>query len=132
MLKLGSETGSLVNHVYSRAVLGQPEPVVGMGVTFLMWSDRDAGTIFRVFKVGKTTYIETRDDRARRADNRGPYTEEQDYEFKTDPLGMKRYFRIGRKGFWEGVKQNEAGRWVKAGSCGLRIGHRDSYRDPSF
>lgn len=131
MLKLGSETGSLVNHIHSRAVIGQPEPKVGMGVTFLHWTDRSAGTIFRVFTVGKTTYIETRDDDYKRIDKNG-MSEEQDYEFKTRVNGCKRYFRIGRKGFWESVKQNEAGRWVKSGSRGLRIGDRDHYHDFSF
>ena len=131
MLKLGSETGSFVNHIKSRGVIGQPEPVVGMGVTFLHWTDRDAGTIFRVFKIGKTTYIETRDDDHKRIDKNG-MSEEQDYKFKTRVNGSRKYFRIGRKGFWEQVKQNEAGRWVKAGGCGLRIGERSAYHDFSF
>jgi hypothetical protein len=64
-MKLGSQTGSVINHLQSRAVIGQPEPKPGMGCTILKWSDRGAATIFRVFQVGKATIIETRDDHAR-------------------------------------------------------------------
>lgn len=66
-MKLGSETNSVVNHIYSRAVIGQPEPQVGMGGTVLHWTDRDPVTIFRVFKVGKSVLIETRDADPRRS-----------------------------------------------------------------
>ena len=34
-MKLGSQTGSVINHLYSRAVIGQPKPKVGMGCTLL-------------------------------------------------------------------------------------------------
>lgn len=44
-MKLGSQTGSVTNHIISRAVIGQPEPVVGMGCTLLGWTDRHAATI---------------------------------------------------------------------------------------
>ncbi len=44
-MKLGTQTGSVINHLHSRAVIGQPEPVVGMGATMLLWSDRRACTI---------------------------------------------------------------------------------------
>jgi hypothetical protein len=52
MMKLGSQTASLSNHLLSRAVIGEPEVKAGMGVTFLSWTDRDPGTIFRVFTSG--------------------------------------------------------------------------------
>ena len=32
-MKLGTETGSMTNHIYSRATKGQPDPAVGMGAT---------------------------------------------------------------------------------------------------
>lgn len=131
MLKLGSQTGSLINHLHSRAVIGQPEPKPGMGVTYLSWTDRYPGTIFRVFKVGKTTYIETRADSYKRVDKNG-MSEDQDYEFKTEVNGARYFFRIGRKGTWEQARQNEAGRWVKSGGYGLRIGDRGAYHDFSF
>jgi hypothetical protein len=34
-MRIGTQTNSLVNHLYSRAVNGQPEPVIGMGATLL-------------------------------------------------------------------------------------------------
>lgn len=130
-MRLGTETASLVNHLQSRGVIGQPTPVAGMGVTFLHWTDRSPGTIFRVFTVGNTKYIETRDDDYKRIDNNGA-SEEQEYTFKTLVNGHKRYFRVGRSGLWEQVRQNDKGRWVKAGGPGLRIGSRGAYHDFSF
>lgn len=130
-MRLGSETASLVNHLQSRGVIGQPAPVVGMGVTFLHWTDRSPGTIFRVFTVGKTQYIECRADDYKRTDKNG-MSEEQEYRFTTKVNGGRSYYRIGRNGLWEAVKQNEAGRWVKSGGAGLRIGDRDAYHDFSF
>jgi hypothetical protein len=130
-MRLGSETNSVVNHFASRGVIGQPTPVVGMGVTFLHWTDRDAGTIFKVFAVGKTTYLECRADDCKRVDKNG-MSEDQDYEFKTKVNGAKSYFRVGRSGLWESVRKNDSGRWVKSGGCGLRIGARDAYHDFSF
>lgn len=32
-MKLGTQTGSVINHLYSRGVIGQPTPEVGMGAT---------------------------------------------------------------------------------------------------
>ena len=43
--KLGSETGSVINHLYSRMLINAPEPVVGMGCTILHWTDREACTV---------------------------------------------------------------------------------------
>lgn len=130
-MQLGTQTASLVNHLHARGVIGQPTPVAGMGVTFLRWTDRSPGTIFRVFTVGKTQYIETRDDDYTRTDKNG-MSESQEYTFKTRVNGRRRYFRIGRKGLWEEARQNEQGRWVKAGGPGLRIGDRGAYHDFSF
>ncbi|MBI0325563.1 hypothetical protein [Burkholderia plantarii] len=45
----------LVNHLQARAVIGQPEPVVGMGVTILAWTDRYAGTIVKIEKLRSGT-----------------------------------------------------------------------------
>lgn len=131
-MRLGSETNSVVNHIYSRAVIGQPEPQVGMGGTVLHWTDRDPVTIFRVFKVGKSVLIETRDDDYRRTDANG-MSEEQDYEYITNVNGARRYFRLESSGRWVNVRKNEdTGRWGKTGGCGFRIGERNKYYDYSF
>lgn len=131
-MKLGTQTGSVINHLQSRAVIGQPEPKVGMGCTILKWSDRDAATIFRVFQVGKATIVETRDDHSRVIAGSG-HDGSAEYEHKIDVNGSRRYFRRGDDGMWHSVRFNEATkRWGKCTGPGLRIGARDSYRDPSF
>lgn len=129
-MRLGTETGSIVNHLMAGSK--QPTPVVGMGATILLWTDRHAATVFRVFAVGKTPYIEIREDKARRVDSNG-MSEEQDYEFKTNPSGSRSTWRLGRSGDWERVEFNQqTRRWSKSGGRGLLLGHRDSYHDFSF
>lgn len=131
-MRLGSETNSLVNHLYSRGVKGQPSPAVGMGVTMLHWTDRSPGTIFKVFVVGARTIIEVRADDYRRTDKNG-MSEDQDYKFTTKVNGSKSYYRRENDGKWASVRWNpEIKRWVKAGGCGLRIGDRGAYHDFSF
>ena len=131
-MKLGTQTGSVINHLHSRAVIGQPDPKPGMGCTILMWTDRHAATIFRVFQVGKATLVETRDDHARVIAG-SSHDGSAEYEHKVDVKGRARHFRRKTDGMWEAVRKNEAtGRWVKAAGNGLRIGDRDTYRDPSF
>lgn len=129
-MKLGTQTNSIVNHLMSRAVIGQPNPVVGMGVTFLSWTDRNPGTIFRVFTHGKSLLIETRDDDYRRTDRNG-MSEDQSYDFVTKVNGAKRYFKLCGD-TWKCVRRSETGRWVLSGERGLRIGERDKYHDFSF
>ena len=131
-MRLGTETASVMNNIMSRAVIGQPEPAVGMGVTFLKWTDREPGTIYEVFKVGKSTYITVTADDAKRIDNNG-MSESQEYEFTPCPDGYRSVFRKNLKtGMWERVTKTESGRWAKAGGEGLRIGERDKYYDFTF
>ena len=60
MLRLGTETGSLVNHVWSRTRPVGPEDVCeGMGATFLSWTDRHAATVHAVWTEGKKTRAPT-------------------------------------------------------------------------
>jgi hypothetical protein len=129
-MKLGSQTGSVTNHLYSRAVIGQPVPTVGMGATILGWTDRHAGTIVEVIKGGK--YIAVTRDRAKRIDKNG-MSEMQEYAYTSDPDGAKHWFKQEKDGRWSSVTQNsETGRFKKDQSEGLRIGVRDSYYDYSF
>ena len=44
-MNLGTETGSVMNHLMSRMVRGEPAPRVGMGATLLSWTDRHAATV---------------------------------------------------------------------------------------
>jgi len=131
-MKIGTQTNSLINHIYSRAVIGQPEPVVGMGATMLHWTDRTPGTIFRVFAVGKSTFVEVREDNKTRTDENG-MSDAQSYSFKTNVNGHARTFKRKANGQWVQVyKSNDTGRWLQSDGCGLRIGERSAYYDFSF
>lgn len=130
-MKLGTETASLVNHLYSRATIGQSAPAIGMGATILCWSDRHAATITEVFMVGKTQYITVQHDHARRTDQNG-MSEAQDYEYERNPAGRRHTFRLVKDEWQEVYKNHETGRWKKTNSSGLLIGRREKYRDFSF
>jgi len=134
MLRLGTQTGSVFNHIDSRSVRGEPEPYVGMGATVLHWTDRSAATIIAVETIRNVVYVTTRDDNAVRKDKNG-MSESQDYDYLPDPDGSIRVFKKHPKtGFWKFcVFNTETGRYVqqKHGS-GLKIGVRDEYYDYSF
>ena len=110
-MKLGTETGSLVNHVASTS---DTVPEVGMGATILMWSDRKAGTIVKV----TPTQIHVQEDTATRTDKNG-LSESQEYTYEPDPKGSIRIFRKTKNGYrWSGR--------------GLWVGVRQAYHDPTF
>jgi hypothetical protein len=115
-MKLGTDTGSLINHLASRAAMPQPE--VGMAATVLMWTDRLPATIIWVSASGKT--IRLQHDAAKRIDARGPHTEDQDYEYSPDPAGRIEVARLTKRG------------WRLKGGGGILIGHREMYEDPTF
>lgn len=116
-MKLGTETGSLINHLASRAT--GPLPEVGMGATILAWSDRYAATIIYVSKSRKLVRVQH--DSHRRTDDNGGFSENQSYEYSRNPNGSVETFRLGKRG------------WRKqGGGFGLLIGHREEYRDPHF
>lgn len=147
-MKLGTETNSLTNHLMSRQVIGEPTPEVGMGVTLLLWTDRHAGTIHRIFEDKRIgTVLEITADSAKIVSG-SMMSEEQSYEYTPRPDGPKRYF--AKKGsFWKeyhykvlDTKYDEEGdvrtqirskRLSEVGTTtGLKIGERCEYRDPSF
>jgi hypothetical protein len=128
-MKLGTQTGSLMNHLYSRMTIGEPAVYVGMGVTFLSWTDRSPGTVVEVNT--KKNYIVATDDDYKRTDNNG-MSEEQTYEYTSNLAGRKRYFRKDKNGQWRGMRFNENGRLVYSGVGGLRVGEREKYYDFSF
>lgn len=132
MLKLGSGTGSLMNHLDSRSVKGEPAPYVGMGATLLSWSDRHAGTIVEVFKKKDVLYIKVQEDNSVRIDKNG-MSESQEYEYSSNSNGKISYFRkVAPYGFWQAVYiKPETGRF-NIGSGGIKIGVRDEYYDFSF
>lgn len=134
-MKLGSQTGSVINHLYARGTIGQPTPVAGMGATILHWTDRTAATIFRVFEHKGMTAVETRDDDSKVVKG-SSHDGSAEYEHKTNPRGCRRYFVL-KDDAWreatntaaEGIKLKLA---TKGNGNGLRIGARSAYYDPSF
>lgn len=130
-MKLGSQTNSLVNHIYSRATKGQPTPEIGMGVTLLGWTDRYPATIIGIIENGK--YIIVQSDNYKRIDNNG-MSECQEYEYTANLDGATYTFKMNPNGGWSEVFRNpETGRFKKYnGGKGLRIGYREKYHDFSF
>lgn len=129
MMQLGTQTGSLMNHLMSRSAPKEPE--AGMPATLLMWTDRHPATVIDVFTKGKTAYFTVQEDhwKALKPMN----TDDQAYEYTRNPEGATRTFRMARKGGWEQVTQNpETGRYIKIGNGGILLGRREKFEDPSF
>jgi len=121
MLKLGTETGSLVNHLYSGSTKIQPE--VGLGATLLMWSDRIACTITEV-KTNKQGIIKSfiiQEDTATRTDQNG-MSETQTYEYSSNPSGSQWTCKLRKNGTWK----------VMNYGYGVLIGTREKYYDYNF
>jgi hypothetical protein len=132
MLKAGRDTGSLMNHLYSRMTKGQPEPVVGMGATLLGWTDRDPGTVIEVIKTKRGVIVAVQEDTAQRTDKNG-FSESQEYEYSANPNGRIEYFRYEEGNGWRGVSPGKKlSSWKLNGGKGLRIGEREKYHDFSF
>lgn len=131
-MKLGTQTGSVINHLHSRAVIGQPEPVVGMGATMLLWSDRHAATITNVQQVRGKLIVTVQRDHAAVVAGSG-HDGSAEYSYNRNPSGGEDHFRREDDGRWQQVVINrQTGRWGKVSGSGLRIGEREEYRDPSF
>lgn len=131
-MKLGTQTGSVINHLHSRAVIGQPEPVVGMGATMLLWTDRRACTITNVQLVRGKTIVTVQCDRAKVVAG-SSHDGSAEYEYGRNPFATEYHFRREDDGHWRQVRINhKTGRWGKIDGGGLRIGERDEYYDPSF
>ncbi len=111
-MKLGSETGSLVNYVMT---MSKDVPVVGIGATECMYTDRKAGTVVEV----GTRHVMFQEDVSKRTDKNG-MSEVQSYEYSRNPEAPKRMFRLTIKGYVSDT-----------GSC-LAIGYRNTYHDYSF
>lgn len=129
-MKLGSETGSLVNHLMSTS--SNDEPNIGTPATILSWSDRAAATVTDVFVKNGRTIVEVTYDLSTVV--RGSLADgSAEYRYERDPSGSVRYFRRERTGAWFHVRENvNTGRWVMSGRSGILFGHRETYYDPSF
>jgi hypothetical protein len=130
MLKLGTQTGSVMNHLMSAG--SGLEPEVGMGATLLHWTDRAAATVVEIWKEGKADFIALTEDDARLVSGSG-LSERQVYEFTPRPDGHRKVYRRRPGGTWEAVyKKESTGRWSKNSGPGLLLGERQTYYDPSF
>jgi hypothetical protein len=127
-MRLGTETGSLVNHILTSGF--GPEPYVGMPATICYWTDRTPATVVEVNMKGR--YIVVQDDDYKRVDSNG-MSESQVYEYTQNPENYKRIYRKNKKGVWVAqVRNPETGRLKNAPSGGLCLGEREKYHDFSF
>lgn len=114
-MKLGTETGSLVNRAL--ASCQQIVPVAGMGATACGWTDRHAGTIIEVINDKK---LKWRRDHAQRL-GKIEKSDVQNYEYSPNPDAAELVFTKTVKSGWK----NRIGQR-------LVIGIRDEYFDYSF
>ena len=127
-MNLGTETGSLINHIQSRTFNDQ-DPVVGAPATVLYWSDRHGATV--TAWDAKHAVVTVQEDKATRTDSNG-MSEDQTYSFERDTNGSRHMFKRTKKG-WKSVLLNrETGRYNQTDGSGLLLGSRDSYYDFSF
>lgn len=118
--RLGTQTGSLINHLMSGGA--DKTPQVGDGATVLMWSDRHAGTIVEVSPNGKR--VGFCQDKATRTDKNG-MSDSQDYSYEPDPSAGIQYFTLRKNGAW--VREGESIKGTR-----LSIGSRNEFHDFSF
>lgn len=127
-MRLGTQTGSLVNHIMTTG--GSDEPYVGMPATVCFWTDRSPATVVEVNM--KKRYIVVQDDDFVRVDLNG-MSESQKYDYTPNVEGAKRIFRKNKQGKWVLCYINpETKRMVQSGGCGLALGRREKYHDYSF
>lgn len=115
-MKLGTETGSLINHVLTSG--GQRQPQVGDGATICGWTDRHAATIVKV----TPTQIHVQQDFAKRVLQPGEHamSESQTYEYTPNPNASIIVFRKTKRGYHSSQ------------GTGLIVGNRDEYYDYNF
>jgi hypothetical protein len=119
-LRVGTETGSLVNHVSSMQGPDMVDLVViGDGATILRWTDRTPATVVQI-RAGKRPVIVIQEDRATRIDANG-MSERQEYLYERNPDGATHEVSY-RKGAWR----------VRGSDNGVRFGAREKYHDFSF
>jgi hypothetical protein len=123
-MRLGSDTGSLVNHVLFRQT--GTFPVIGDPATVLHWSDRTPATVTGWDK--EKQIVTLREDNATCTD-----FDQQTYTFERSEFGSTYHFKREKNGSWvEVFYKNSTGRWIKSKGMGLVIGRREKYCDPSF
>lgn len=129
-MKLGTETGSLVNHLMTHNIFSVPS--VGDGATICGWSDRFPATVVEVIEKGKSVVVKVQSDNYTRVDNNG-ISESQTYEYSRNVEGAIYYYKLKTSGEWyEVYKNKETGRWIRSGGANIYFGHRERYYDFTF
>ena len=115
--------GSLQNRLEENA-RSTVKPVVGMGVTETMWSDRAP---YEIIAVKDDRHITVRAMNYKRVDNNG-FSECQEYEYTSNP-----------NGYVCNLYRNNKGRWVRRvgrngvdNSSGWVVGRMERYYDFTF
>ena len=137
--------GSILNRIDEhRCYKKENQPVVGMGATEYMWSDRHAMTVIEVHNNWKGKgydIIVCQRDNAKRTDN-NVMSESQGYEYTRNPNGKKITLQ-GREYMhpngvpvkvYSEVRWNEkTNRWNKCSyGSSIGFGHRSEYYDFTF
>lgn len=124
--------GSLQNRLSESNFVGAPVPVVGMGVTFISYSDRDPGTIRKVDPKGNRFWVTP--DLHQRTDDNG-MSECQEYAYSVrDDIPEENWMLVT----WKKARKShdnpkgEGGRWLTANGQSIVIGRREKYYDFSF
>lgn len=94
-------------------------PTVGMGATYIGFTDRHPFTVVGISKSGKR--ITLRRDTATRTDTNG-MSEDQEYEYSPDESGEVLSASLRSDGSWRVVN----------GSSRIELGYRRKYHDYSF
>jgi hypothetical protein len=119
----------MINNVLSVATIGQPAPEVGMGATELLYTDRHACTVIKVFEYRKQTYVTVQRDKAKLTTGSTIY-ENQEYTFEANPSGRVDTYRFDGTRWVHVILNDLTNRWKNTGGSNLRIGERDEYYDP--
>ena len=135
-MNIGTQTNSLVNHLYSRMTIGAPAPEVGMGATTLSWTDRHAATVTKVTELKSKVWayeIHIMEDKVTCISG-SAHDGSAVYAFEPNPYGYADIFRMDRKtGKWvRGYVNQLTGRFKQRRSGGLILGMREHYYDPHF
>jgi hypothetical protein len=134
-MKIGTQTNSVINNLYSRMTVGAPAPVVGMAATTLSWTDRYAATVTEVTELTSKVWayeIRVVEDKVLVISG-STHDGSATFAFVPTPSGYANIYRMDRKtGVWaHGYINQDTGKFKK-GQGGLILGRRDHHVDPSF
>lgn len=136
-MNLSKPTNSLQSNIMHCAVNGAPEPVVGMGVTILYWTDRHVGTIVKVVSKGSPLVVDeihfTEDTTVADKSKGDLPMGHQDWVHTPNPNGPVMVGKRGRDGKWYIARKTATGRLSVTKDCTpLAVGFKNYNHDWSF